>query len=82
MATIRTGKHKDKVVKIHQFCNNWFMIEHSDIPNRESIFSPNRLIFTDGEVERIKQAEARGENGMMFERYYWDSSNTMKKRGA
>lgn len=79
MATIIKGKHKGKQVEIRQFCNDWFHVSHPDLTNQESIIKPFNLVFTDDEAERIRKAESDGKTGSMFNFYYWDTFNTIKK---
>lgn len=80
MATIIKGKHATKEVKIHQFCNDWFHIEHPDIPNQESIVKPTNLRFDESEVFEIKQAAEKQQTGNMFKLFYWDTPNTLRKK--
>lgn len=79
MAIITRGKHKGKEVKLHQFCNDWMMVEHYEIPNQETIFKPTALYFSDEEKSEIQQAERRGQTGFMFQKFYWDG-NILKKK--
>lgn len=80
MAVIIRGKHKTKEVVIHQFCNDWVMIEHPDIPVQQSIVSPTNLRYSEEEKARMDLAETQGKTGTMFHVYFWDSPNTLKKK--
>lgn len=76
MATILRGKHKGLEVKIHQFCNDWFYIEHENIGNQDAIKSPTALEFTAEEIERINSSN---NVGFLLHVYEWDG-NRLKKR--
>jgi hypothetical protein len=70
LAELLKGKRKGGQVKLHQWCNDWFMLEDA------TIVSPTSLKFTDGEIELIKKTD----NGMMFAIYELTEDNTFKKR--
>lgn len=74
MAIILKGKHKGKDVRIRQFCNDWFHIEHEEISHQESIKNPASLGFTKDERNRIELAYYSGKTGTLFSFYKWHPS--------
>lgn len=65
-ALILRGKNKGKVVKVSQWCNDWFTIMDSG-----DIYSPTSLAFVRKDMKRIKE---HNNNGMLF-RWYHEEFN-------
>lgn len=72
MATILRGRHKDVVVSIHQFANDWFTVDNEDEGIMGVVVSPTNLRLDAAEMERVVQAEVDGQTGAMFREYDLD----------
>lgn len=48
MAEIKTGSRKGEEVEIHQWANNWVMLEDS------KIVAPTSLIYTPAELDKMR----------------------------
>ena len=73
MATLLRGKRKGQKVKIHQFCNDWFMLGDG------TIVSPSSLEFTFHEVERIMTNRREERTGGMFTLYGFEFNDNMTR---
>jgi hypothetical protein len=60
MAVVLKGKHKGKSVNIHQWCNDWFMVDVAD--DQPAILSPTQLRLTEEEAKKITP----GNSGMLL----------------
>lgn len=63
-ALILRGKHKGKVVKISQYCNNWFSIDSDDVALATKPMSPLSLLFT---FEGQREIRRHPNTGVMFQ---------------
>ena len=70
MAKVLRGKNKGQEVEIHQFCNDWVMLENG------KIVSPTSLEYSVKEIERLKSEEPDG----MFSLYYLDGLRLKKNK--
>ena len=61
-AIILKGKNKGKVVKISQWCNDWFTVDTGTMMDVKP-FSPASLAFT---VDGMSEILSHGNNGMML----------------
>jgi hypothetical protein len=59
MATVIRGKEKGKIIKMHQFCNDWV----SDMDG--NIYSITNLTFTNEEIELLLQSDT----GILFQEF-------------
>lgn len=62
-AILLKGKKRGKVVRVMQWCNDWFHVE--DI---KGIYSPNSLGFSASDKDLITSHK---NNGMLFALYEW-----------
>lgn len=63
-ATITRGKRKGETVELHQWCNDWVMLEEV------GIMSPTSLQCGPEAIDAIIAQEEAGRNGQMFRMYY------------
>lgn len=79
MATILRGKHKGRIVRIEQFCNDWFMVDiHQD--EQGVVISPTSLQLDAAEVERVLTARDRGQAGTMFFEFDLDAQSGLFRK--
>lgn len=75
MAEILKGKRKGEEVKLHQWCNNWFMLEDG------TIVSPTSIRLSAKEILKVVEYEKEKRNGIMFNLFTLDTiQGTFKKR--
>ena len=65
MAQINRGKHLGHECRLHQWCNNWFMVECS-CGNKSLVLSPTSLLLTVDEMDKVVRSK---DNGFMFRMY-------------
>lgn len=70
MATIIKGKLKGQQVKIHQWCNDWFVLENG------KVFSPTSLQLTPEERDKVL---SHNNNGFLLKRYALQENGIFKK---
>lgn len=72
MAILLRGKRKGETVEIHQFCNDWVMLEDG------KIVSPASLEYDLDEIKRLLKEDT----GMMFQRYHFIGNRLAKRKIA
>ena len=71
-AYVKKGKLKGKLVTIHQYCNDWFMVEEQHNP-----MTPTQLMFTQNDMlEMAKNNESAGQMFFWYEPFF-DMKNTI-----
>lgn len=71
MAIIRKGKLKGKSFKIHQWCNDWFMLENGQI------VSPTNIILTPTEAVMVLKHK---NNGFLLNLFELRPDGTFKRK--
>lgn len=65
-----------ELVRIHQFCNDWFM---ADSVGRPEVFgqivSPMHLKLDPDEIKRVTEYRDAGKTGFMFVAFWLDEEN-------
>ncbi len=72
-ALILRGKNRGDICEVHQFCNDWFMLEHANPEVANKPFWPSSLAFT---VEGMDELKTRTDTGMLF---HWFEPKTTKR---
>lgn len=78
MATIRKGRHAGEVVRIHQFCNDWFSVISE---TSTDIVSPTNIKLDVAEMAMVLAAKDEGQTGQMFVQFELQDDGTFKRLG-
>lgn len=73
------GLEPGERVKIHQFCNDWFMVDASR-GRQAIILSPTALKLSRSEIKMVREAADAGRGGFLLERFVLESDGTFQSQ--